>query len=50
VDISDASYTLNFLFLGGPEPPAPGVGSCGADPTADGLDACNDNDEPFDEC
>ena len=36
VNITDAIYTYNFLFLGGPAPPAP-YPSCGADPTADDL-------------
>ena len=37
LDISDASFSLNFLFLGGGAPPAPGT-SCGIDPTPDDLD------------
>ena len=33
VEIGDAILTLSKLFLGGPEIPAPGLDSCGADPT-----------------
>lgn len=32
VNITDGIYTLNWLFLGGPIPPAPGPLACGADP------------------
>jgi hypothetical protein len=44
IDISDALFLLNFLFLGGRPPPAP-FPECGEDPTADELtceryDAC----------
>ena len=28
-DLSDAIYVLNYLFLGGKPPPAPGPGVCG---------------------
>jgi hypothetical protein len=35
--ITDAIRLLNFLFLGGKEPPPP-HGSCGLDPTLDSLD------------
>jgi len=38
IDISDAVYLLDFLFLGGPPPPPP-VRVCGIDRTADAL-AC----------
>ena len=37
VDLSDPIFGLNFLFLGGPEPPAPGTRVCGPDPTPDPL-------------
>lgn len=40
VDISDAVKILQYLFLGGFEPPAPGPGSCGVDPTPDDLAPC----------
>jgi hypothetical protein len=40
INIADPSFALNYLFLGGPEPPAPGSASCGVDPTADALTAC----------
>lgn len=36
VNITDPIYVLNFLFIGGPEPPAP-FPNCGTDPTADGI-------------
>jgi hypothetical protein len=36
-DISDAVTTLNFLFLGGPALPEPRAGTCGVDPSDDGL-------------
>jgi len=38
LDIADAVFELAFLFSGGAAPPAPGVFSCGVDPTDDGLD------------
>ncbi len=45
VDLSDAAFTLNWLFLGGRTPPSPGPFRCGLDETSDGLgcgryDAC----------
>jgi hypothetical protein len=36
VDLSDAIYTLGFIFLGTAGPPAPGL-ECGYDFTADDL-------------
>ena len=47
VDISDAVAVLGHLFLGAPEPPAPGPRTCGSDPTADALERCED---PTDTC
>jgi len=35
--VADPIYLLYFLFLEGPQPPAPGE-TCGTDPTGDGLD------------
>ena len=49
-DISDASFSLNFLFLGGPAPPAPGVESCGPDPTDDMLAPCVSDGGGMEEC
>jgi hypothetical protein len=40
LDISDAVSLLSFLFLGGVAPRAPGPQTCGSDPTADALPAC----------
>ncbi|MBI4600588.1 MAG: hypothetical protein HY721_01370 [Planctomycetes bacterium] len=40
IDMSDGIALLAWLFTGGPEPPAPGPSECGADPTPDGLAAC----------
>jgi hypothetical protein len=37
VDISDPIYILIDVYEGGPPPPPPNVGSCGPDPTPDGL-------------
>ncbi|MCZ6794618.1 MAG: hypothetical protein O7J95_13505 [Planctomycetota bacterium] len=37
IQITDPVYTLNRLFRGGPELPAPGATSCGSDPTDDAL-------------
>ena len=37
VNLTDAIYSLNFLFLGGSAPVAP-FPDCGIDPTIDGLD------------
>jgi hypothetical protein len=39
VDLSDPISALNYLFLGAKAPPAPGVSTCGTDPTTDTL-AC----------
>ena len=39
VDISDASYLLNFLFLGGNSPPGWAAGGIGFDPTCEVADA-----------
>ena len=44
VDISDPIHSLNYQFLGGPEPPRP-FATCGTDPTPDSLDC-----ERFDLC
>jgi len=41
LDISDAIASVNYQFKGGAPPPAPGVTSCGADPTADSLEPCD---------
>ena len=39
VDLADAIHLLNFLFVAGSDVvPAPGVSTCGADPSADALD------------
>ncbi len=35
IGLSDAVTILNFLYMGGPPPPAPGPYGCGLDPTAD---------------
>lgn len=37
VTCADSDYLNNYLFGGGPAPPAPGPTTCGTDPTADGL-------------
>jgi len=34
VNITDGIYILNYLFQGGPAPPAPGPDECGPDPTS----------------
>jgi hypothetical protein len=39
--ITDAIAVLLHLFAGGPEPPSPGPGGCGPDPSADALEACS---------
>ena len=44
LDLSDAIYGLRHLFLGGPEPPAPGTSTYGFDTTADPW-TCGDEDE-----
>lgn len=38
LDISDTIYLLNYLFVSGPPPAAPGPQNCGPDPTDDALD------------
>jgi hypothetical protein len=40
VDLSDAIRVLNFLFLGGAAPLAPGPSVCGPDPGDDALGDC----------
>ena len=40
VDLSDAIRVLNFLFLGGAQPLAPGPAACGPDPGDDALADC----------
>jgi hypothetical protein len=40
VNITDGIFVLNFLFLGGPEPPAPGPTDCGPDETEDDNAEC----------
>ena len=40
IDLTDAVRLLDFLFRGGPEPPAPGSEACGEAPTADELETC----------
>lgn len=40
LNITDAVYILNFLFLGGSAPPEP-HGACGLDPTEDDLDCAS---------
>jgi hypothetical protein len=42
IDLTDAVHLLGHLFLGGPPPSSP-RGSCGADPTVDGL-GCESHD------
>lgn len=37
VQLDDAIGSLNYQFLGGPPPPAPGAYACGLDPTPDGA-------------
>ena len=44
VGLTDAIYTLSFLFQGGTPPESP-FPACGADPTGDGLGDC-ENDPP----
>jgi hypothetical protein len=41
-DISDASYLLNFLFLGGNPPPGWGIAAVGFDPTCEVADEAAD--------
>lgn len=38
VTIADPVWVLTYLFQNGTVPPAPGIDSCGADPTPDALD------------
>ncbi|MEM7260546.1 MAG: hypothetical protein AAF488_01050 [Planctomycetota bacterium] len=46
-DVSDSVFALAALFIpSSPEPPAPGPLSCGADPTADALDTCDQTSCP----
>ena len=40
IDLSDPVYSLVHQFLSGPAPPAPGLKTCGKDPTADGFPKC----------
>ena len=40
VNIGDPIALLGYLFLGSAPPPAPGLDSCGEDPTEDDLPAC----------
>ncbi len=42
VDVTDPVFGLNFLFLGGPEPPAPGTKVPGFDETPDDPFVCGD--------
>ena len=46
LEISDAIYVLNFLFLGSRPPANPGPTTPGSDPTADGLAPCITDDCP----
>ena len=39
--VTDAIYTLGWLFLAGPEFPGPGARACGPDETSDGLEGCS---------
>ncbi len=41
LNIADAIYMLGAIFSGGDQPPAPGVVTCGPDPTADALDCAS---------
>jgi hypothetical protein len=42
VEMSDAIYTLKYMYVpGSPPPPPPGPESCGLDPTADDLNCGN---------
>ncbi|MEM7263631.1 MAG: DUF1800 family protein, partial [Planctomycetota bacterium] len=43
IDLTDAIYVFNHLFLGGPQPAAPGPNECGLDPTPDTL-TCETSD------
>ncbi|MEM7263384.1 MAG: hypothetical protein AAF488_15450 [Planctomycetota bacterium] len=43
VDLTDAVFTFNFLFLGG-DPPPPPTGECGEDEAADLLPDCTTPD------
>ena len=38
VDLADGITCLNWLFVGGAEPSAPGPYECGSDPSDDTLD------------
>jgi hypothetical protein len=52
VDLTDVVHTLNYLFAGGSAPAMPGPGTCGQDPTPDGLPcsvgSCSRATLPFD--
>jgi hypothetical protein len=37
LDLTDAIYVLQFLFMGGTKPPAPGPDACGPDPAGTSL-------------
>jgi hypothetical protein len=41
LDITDGIFVLDFLFLGGPGIPAPGIEACGVDPTPDPFPPCD---------
>jgi len=40
LNLTDAIAVLLHLFVGGAEPPPPGPGACGPDPSPDGLERC----------
>jgi hypothetical protein len=42
IDISDAIFTLFWLFGNGAPPPPPGPFNCGSDPTPDSLDCLDE--------
>jgi hypothetical protein len=46
LDLTDAIYSLNFQFMGGPRPPAPGPLTPGMDPTMDQLAPCQPSNCP----
>ena len=41
LEITDGIYTLNYLFLGGTAPVAPGPEACSVDPSEDDLGNCD---------
>ncbi len=43
INITDGIYVLNYLFLGGGAPPAPGPDACGLDPDDDAETTCESN-------